>query len=95
MRDYLMLFLIRFVLLVGVVAVVWWVSGGPGLINTILAIVISSLLSFVLLGTMRERIAASTADYLAQRREKKQAARKAAGRSTEEELEDRDVERGA
>ncbi|WP_349827260.1 DUF4229 domain-containing protein [Brevibacterium litoralis] len=91
MRDFWMYLVARFGLLVVVVGLIWLVTGGPTLLNTVIGIVISMLLSYVVLGRLREAFTDRAVDAVEQRQAKKQeAARKK--RASQEDLEDRDLD---
>lgn len=69
MRDFLLYNAARIGLLIVSVAVIWYIAG-PSLISTIAAVIVATLLSYLLLRGMKEKAVASMTDWAAQRKKK-------------------------
>ncbi|MGO1452772.1 MAG: DUF4229 domain-containing protein [Brevibacterium yomogidense] len=70
MRSFLVYNLARLAMLVGCVLVVWTIWGRT-LVGTVVGIVISALLSFLVLAPLRNRSAEELVDGMQRRREEK------------------------
>lgn len=67
MRDFLLYNAARIGLLAVSVAVIWYFSG-PSLLSTVVAVVVATLLSYLLLNGMKQKAVTSMTEWSAQRR---------------------------
>lgn len=67
MRDFFLYNAARIGLLAVSVAVIWYFSG-PSLLSTIVAVIVATLLSYLLLNGMKQKAVQSMTEWTAQRR---------------------------
>ena len=86
MREYFIYLAARLLVLLAAVAAVWAISGGFNLVGLILAVIISALVSYLLLGRLRT----AATDAMVARSEAKARSRAQSGphKNTDESAED-------